>query len=362
MGSTGTAATAGPAGGRERRGASDAVGVALLGACAAWALITAGVHGGTPEGMLLAVLAVAAGYAGGRICGALLPVAAPCAGALAGLTLAVTAPRLTLGPASLLGHAGAAAGLLILSAGAACCAAWAARTPASRVALRVLAAGIAAVSAALGSPAAFAGCALVLLCSLAAAHVRRRALGLAGLAAVTALLTGVSLAVAEDVLPDGLTASLEGRLGRQRVLLWRDALGLAAREPVLGVGPGRFGEVSPAVARNLLADGKPHSAPLQQASEQGLVGVALLAAVFCWLLYALWRSPRSAQVVLSAGAALTALTAVATVGNALSVTSVTAAAGLLAGIATARPLPDGSEHPGGSDGADGAVGVRPTFP
>lgn len=318
----------------------------------------AGVHGGTPEGILLAVLAVAAGYASGRICGALLPVAAPCAGALAGLTLAVTAPRLTLGPASLLGHAGATAGLLILSAGAACCAAWAARTPASRVALRVLA----AVSAALGSPAAFAGCALVLLCSLAAAHVRRRALGLAGLAAVTALMTGVSLAVAEDLLPDGLTASLEGRLGRRRVLLWRDALGLAAREPFLGVGPGRFGEVSPAVAQNLLADGKPHSAPLQQASEQGLVGLALLAAVFCWLLYALWRSPRSTQVVLSAGAALTALTAVATVGNALSVTSVTAAAGLLAGIATARPLPDGSGHPGGSGGADGAVGVRPTFP
>ncbi|MGV9880169.1 O-antigen ligase family protein [Streptomyces sp. NPDC003006] len=346
MGSTGAAATAGPAGARDRRGASDAAGAALLGACAAWALITATLHGGSPEGLLLAVLAVAAGYAGGRICGTLLPVAAPCAGALAGLWLAAWAPRLTIGPSSPLGHAGATAGLLVLSAGAACCAAWAARTAAARVALRVLAAGIAGAAAALGSPAAFAGCAGVLLCSLAAARTRCRGLGLAGLAAATALITGASLAVADDMLPDGLAASLEGRLGRQRVLLWRDALGLAEREPAMGVGPGRFGEVSPIVTRHLLTDGKPHSAPLQQASEQGLVGVALLAAVFCWLLYALWRSPRSTQVVLSAGAALTALTAVATVGNALSVTAVTTGAGLLAGIATARPLHD--EPPDGA--------------
>ncbi|MFK4071757.1 O-antigen ligase family protein [Streptomyces sp. NPDC029674] len=329
---------AGPAAAHERPAASDATGGALLGACAAWALITAGVHGGSPEGVLLAVLAVAAGYAGGRISGALLPVAAPCAGALAGLGLAVAAPRLTLGPSSALGHTGATAALLILSAGAACCAAWAARTPAARLALRLLAVGIAGTAAALGSPVGCAGSLVVLLCSLAAARLRSRALGLAGLAVAAVLITGVSLAVADDSLPDGLTAPLEGGLGRHRVLLWQDALGLAEREPAMGVGPGRFGEVSPVAAEQLLADGKPHSAPLQQASEQGIVGVALLAAVFCWLLYALWRSPGSTQVVLSAGAALTALTAVAAVGNALSVTTVTTGAGLLAGIATARPL------------------------
>ncbi|CAM5615071.1 hypothetical protein SALBM135S_09431 [Streptomyces alboniger] len=316
-------------------------GVALLGACAAWALITAGVHGGSPEGVLLAVLAVAAGYAGGRICGTLLPVAAPCAGALAGLAVAVTAPRLTFGPYSLPGHTGAGVGLLVLSAGAACCAAWAAREPRARLGLWLLAAGIAGTASALGSPAALAVCAAVLLCSLAAARVRRRALGLAGLAVATALVTGASLAVADDILPGGLTASVEGGLGERRVLLWRDALGIAGREPATGVGPGRFGEVRPVHAQSVPADGKPHSAPLQQAAEQGVVGLALLAAVFCWLLYTLWRSPRSTQVVLSAGAALTALTAVATVGDALSATTVTAGAGLLAGIATARPPEDG---------------------
>ena len=87
-------------------------------------------------------------------------------------------------------------------------------------------------------------------------------------------------------------------------------------------------------------DGKPHSAPLQQAAEQGLVGVVLLATVFGWVLYALWRTPRPTPVVLTAGAALTALAAIATVGDALSFTTVTVGAGLLAGFATARPLVD----------------------
>ncbi|MFD4633576.1 O-antigen ligase family protein [Streptomyces sp. NPDC058284] len=343
---------AGPAAARERRSASDATGGALLGACAAWALITAGVHGGSPEGLLLAVLAVAAGYSGGRICGALLPVAAPCAGALAGLGLAVAAPHSAADPSSS-GHAGATAALLILAAGAACCAAWAARTPAARRALRLLAAGVAVAAAVLGSPVGCAGAALVLLCSLAAARMRGRTLGLAGLAVVAVLVTGVCVAVADDALPGGLAVPVEGGLGRHRVLLWQDALGLAERDPAMGVGPGRFGEVRPVVAEDLPTDGKPHSAPLQQASEQGLVGAALLAAVFCWLLFALWRSPGTTQVVLSAGTALTALTAVAAAGNALSVTTVTTGAGLLAGIATARPLGDGVR-----DGPDRPVRAR----
>lgn len=97
------------------------------------------------------------------------------------------------------------------------------------------------------------------------------------------------------------------------------------------------------MAQSLTADDKPHSAPLQLAAEQGLVGVALLAAVFGWILYVLWRTPRATPIVLTAGAALTALAAIAAVGNALSFTTVTAGAGLLAGMATARPLTETEE-------------------
>jgi O-antigen ligase len=333
---------AGSAAEGERRNVSDATGVIVLGACAAWALLTATAHDGRPEGVLLAVLAVAAGYASGRILGALLPVAAPGAGALAGLGLALTAAHTTPGPqlTAPLGHDGATAALLALSTGAACCAAWAARRPAQRLALRLLAVGIVVSAAVLGSATGCAAGAGVLLCSLAADRVRRRALGLGGLALTAALVAGATWAIAENVLPDGLTASLEGQLTEHRILLWRDALHLAGHHPTLGVGPGRYGELSPTVTQSLLPDGKPHSAPWQQAAEQGLVGVALLAAVFGWVLYSLWRSPRSTTIALTAGAALTALAVIASLGNALSFTTVTAGAGLLAGIASARPLVD----------------------
>lgn len=319
---------------------ADATGVVVLGACAVWALIVAGVRGGRPEGVLLAVLAVGAGYASGRISGAVAPVAAPCAGALAGLGLAVAAPATAqvAEPESPLGRTGATAALLALSAGAACCAAWAARATGLVLALRLLAAGISLTALLLGSTAGCAACVVVLLCSLAAARMHGRGPGLAGLALATALMTGAAWALTANVLPEGLTFSLQGQLGSERLLLWRDALHLAARDPALGIGPGRFEEVSPAVAQSLLPDGKPHSALFQQAAEQGVVGVVLLAVVFGWLLYTLWRTPRPTPVALTAGAALTALAAIASVGNALSFTTVTAGAGLLAGIATARPL------------------------
>ncbi|MGW0843824.1 O-antigen ligase family protein [Streptomyces sp. NPDC002787] len=322
----------------------------LLGACAAWALITAAARGGRPEGVLLAVLAVAAGYAAGRICGALLPVVAPSAGALAGVGLAVTAPHTMTGSplVSPLGHTGATAALLALSAGAACCSAWAARSPGLRLALRLLACGVAVTAAVLGSTTGFAACAGVLLCSLAAARMGRGP-GLAGLALGTALVTGTVWAIAEDVLPAGLTDALEGQLTPHRVLLWQDALGLVRDEPLLGAGPGRFGELSPTLALSVAPDDKPHSAPLQLAAEQGLIGVALLAVVFGWVLYVLWRAPRPTPVVLTAAAALTALAAIAAVGNALSFTTVTAGAGLLAGMATARPLTDEGGDVGAPD-------------
>ncbi|MFI6334965.1 O-antigen ligase family protein [Streptomyces sp. NPDC050535] len=342
--------------GDDRRNASDITGVLVLAACAAWSLITAGAHDGRPEGVLLAILALTAGYASGRILGALLPVAAPCAGALAGLGLAITTPHTAPGAqlASPLGHSGATTALLALSAGAACCAAWAAHPQPQRLALRMLAAGITVTAAVLGSTTGFVLCAGVLLCSLAAARMRRRALGLAGLGLTATLMTGMSWAMTENALPDGLTDALEGPLTQHRILLWRDALHLAREYPALGAGPGRYGELSPTVAQSLPPDGKPHSAPLQQAAEQGVIGALLLAAVFCWVLYALWRTRRPTPIALTAGAALTALAVVASVGNALSFTTVTAGAGLLAGLATARPLSE--EAP---ERVTGSTGGRP---
>ncbi|AYN42705.1 O-antigen polymerase [Streptomyces dangxiongensis] len=319
----------------------------LLGACAGWSLITAAAHDGRPEGTLLAVLAVAAGYAVGRVSGALLPVAAPCAGAVAGLVLAVTLPGLSSGPwyAAPLGHASATAALLALTAGAACCAAWATAVPVWRLGLRVLACAVVPAGAVLGSVAGCAAGTVILACSLAAGSAHRRGAWLVGAAMAAALVAGTVWAVAADALPDGLVGALEDRLTPHRVWLWRGALHLAGRYGVLGAGPGRFG-ASVRATPLPPGDGTPHSAPLELAAEQGLIGLFLLAAVFCWLLYALWRTPRSAPVALTAAVTLTVLAVLASVGNALSFTTVTAGGGLLAGWATARPWSgDGATPP-----------------
>lgn len=352
-----SSAERGPAGG-------DAAGAVILAACAIWSLISAAGRETRPEGVLLALLAVAAGFACGRICGTLLPVAAATVAALAALVMALVwrdgMPGATATMDTAPGYTGAAAGLLVLAAGAACCAAAAARRESLRFTLRLLAPGAACASLGLGSVAGCAAALGVLLCSLASARMRRRLPALAGFALAAGLVAGISWAVAEDVLPDGLTVSLEGQLTRNRVQLWQDAAHLAGQHPVRGIGPDRFADLSPTAQQSLRSDGKPHSAPLQQAAEQGVVGVLLLGTAFGWLLYVLWRSPRSTPVVLTAGAALTALAALAGVGNALSFTPVTAGAGLLAGLASARrPIGDGGPArgigterlPRGGDGA-----------
>lgn len=332
------AGTAVPAA-HERRDRSDAAGVVVLAAWAVWALTTAAATAGRPEGILLAVLVLGGGYAAGRICGTLLPAASLIAGAGAGFVLALASAHElpgASGPATG-GRAGAAVALLVLATGAACCAAWAVRRQDLRIALRAMAVVCVVTAAVLGSGAGAAACAGVLLCSLAAARIRRRGPALSACALAAAAMACLCWATAYRALPTGLTMSLEAGLTSPRLQLWERAAELARADPVLGAGPGRFGELGAGLIPAVPPDAKPHSAPLQIAAEQGVVGVALLAAVFVWLLYALRHSPRATGVVLTAGSALTALAAVAMVGNALSVTSVTAGAGLLAGLATARP-------------------------
>ncbi|WP_446464888.1 O-antigen ligase family protein [Streptomyces sp. BRA346] len=313
----------------------DIAGVAILASCALWALISAMGRTARPEGVLLAVLAVAAGYACGRIAGSLLPVACGAAAGLAGLGLALA------GWNDPSGHQGLDAAQLTLATGAACCAAWAARRTALRLALWLLALTITLTAVVSGPPAGWVASGTVLLCSLAAARLRRRLAALAALALVAAVAVGGCWAVAADAVPGGLPRPLRSHLTEHRIRMWQDAAHLARADPVRGAGPDRFGELSPAAAQSPEPDPTPHSAPLQQAAGQGLPGVALLGAAFAWLLYALWRSPRSTPVVLTAAAALTALAVEASLGNALSFPQVTAGAGLLAGLATARP-PDGT--------------------
>lgn len=328
---------------RRGGGAVDVAGMVVLACCAVWALVAAAGRPARPEGTLLALLAVTAGFALGRILGALLPVLAPAAAAAAVLTSVLVPPaRLSARPdAPPLGYSNADAALLVLAVGTACCAAWAARGTARRVALRCVGAGAAVAALALGSAAAFAAGVAIVLCSLAAARMRSRLLGLTGFAVAAALAVGGSCAVAVDALPSGLSQSLTGQLTQPRVELWHQAVDLAERHPLRGVGPERFAdEAVPEAAPGPAPDAEsPQSAPLQLAAEEGIPGVTLLGVGFGWLLTALWRSPRPTPVVLTAAATLTGLAMLATVDHVLSYAVVTAGAGFLSGLATARPFP-----------------------
>ncbi|HEY5837132.1 O-antigen ligase family protein, partial [Streptomyces sp.] len=275
-------------------------------------------------------------------------VLAPAVPAAAVLALVLVPPsRLSESPdAPPLGYPNADAALLVLAVGAACCAAWAAPGRARRFGLRLTGVGAAVTALALGSAAGFAAGIAITLSSLAAARMRHRLLGLAGLALAAALAVGGSYAVAVDALPAGLSQSLTGQLTQPRVDLWHQAVSLAERHPLRGVGPERFADESGAPASSTTpTEGSPQSAPLQLAAEQGLPGAALLAVAYGWLLCTLWRSSRSTPVVLTAGAALTGLAILATVDHVLSYPVVTAGAGFLAGTATARPLGDEDRGP-----------------
>lgn len=322
-----------------RSSVPDLVGAAVLVCCAIWALVTAAGRTARPEGVLLALLAVAAGYAAGRIAGAVMPVAAPAIAAGAVTAVIASLPDGLSGEpvAPPLGYPNANAALLTLAAGAACCSAWASRSRLLRLALRLLAAALAGMSLAIGSLIGCAASLGVLLCSLAVARMRRRLPVLAGFALCAAVAVGGTVAVASNALPR--SEALKAQLTEHRVDLWADAVQMVRSDPVMGVGPDRFGELSPVA----LADAdtrKAHSAALQEAAEQGLPGVALLGSAYLWMLFVLWRSSRPTPVVLTAGAALTGLAVQASVDYVLSFAAVTAGAGLLAGIATARPMSD----------------------
>ncbi|MFC0602639.1 O-antigen ligase family protein [Streptomyces palmae] len=335
---------------------ANVAGAVVLGCCAGWALVSATGRTSRPEGVLLAVLAVAAGYACGRIAGSLLPVAAAAAAALGGLGLALLSPGDGLspggGPPERMGPGTAE---LTLAAGAACCAAWAVRPGWRRSVLHLPAAGAAAAGCLLVGPAAAVPVVLVVLGSLAAGRVRRLP-GLAALALIAAAAAGCCWALGAGALPPGLLGAFQDHPPTHRIRLWHQAVRLAAAHPLRGVGPGRFGELTAGAAG---PDGTAHSALLQQAAEQGLPGVVLLGAVFGWLLYALWRSPRATPLVLAAGAALTALAVESMAGEALGSPRVTACAGLLAGLATARRADAGET---GVRVAATGVGLRPAGP
>ncbi len=339
--------------------AADVVGTLLLAGCAAWTLYTAAGRDAHPEGVLLGLLAVAAGYAGGRVAGAVVPVGAPAVVALAVGGFALLVPGgLSGDPAAPpLDAMDADGALLALAVGAACCAAQAA-SGRVRLLLTALACGITAEALATGSVEGVLACGAALVAAGSATFARRRVPALLLLALCAGLAAGAPLLLARSDRP---ASAFSGGIPQvdQRAALWHDAVEEAAGAPLRGVGPGQFAELSPA-AQESATPGGASSASLQAAAEQGVPGVCLLAASFGWMLWTLRRSPASTAVVLTAAGALTALAAEAAVSPVLSYPGITAGAGLLVGMAAARPLAQDLKRSAGP--AEPAGPPRPTGP
>lgn len=333
----------------------DTVGALLLAGLAGWAVATAEGRPADPGGTLLAILAVATGYAVGRIAGAVLPLGSLVAPAVAAAVAVAALPRGLSGDPSAppLHDAGANGALLTLAVGAACCAAHQARPGRLRGLLVLLALALTGEAAATGSVAGLLGCGGVLAVSAAVSRTRARRTVLVLLAGCVVLTGAVTLLLADRADGGATGPGAGGGVAAEPVSwnggiaaapeapgvtdLWHTALRELRAEPLRGVGPGQFAAAAPTAQVETGADGA-SSAALETAAEEGLPGLALLAAAFVWALWALARSPRGTAAALSAGAALAALGAQAVTGSVLSHTGVTAAAGLLLGLAVARPL------------------------
>jgi O-antigen ligase len=139
--------------------------------------------------------------------------------------------------------------------------------------------------------------------ALEAPRLRRLLLG--------ALLALAALAGAWELMPTG-GRSLRGLLSgssspahRARLVLWKEALGMAAERPLTGVGPGGFRSAFErrAPAHGLDAErvwGTAHNLYLHQLAERGVPGLLLLLALF-GAFYAgarkAWRERRDAPAL-----------------------------------------------------------------
>lgn len=281
------------AGAASRARTLDLVGVLLVAASVGWTFRTAASGGGDPFPVAALQLGCAVAYAAARAATRrqrpLVPVAVV-AGVASAVVIGSAVPSLApLGPP--LGYANANAALYVLAAVAAVMAASAFRAgPATGIALPMaLAFAVAAVVSRSVTGA------VVLLMALGILRVSRVTRSVRAPVIACALVVQVVVAVTALLgvaRIEGRSSAITERLvDSRRVLLWRDAAMIVRSHPLAGTGPGRFRELSP-TARSDPDAHWAHSGFLQQAAEQGAVGLVLLLGAFGWGFARLWSAPR----------------------------------------------------------------------
>jgi O-antigen ligase len=266
----------------------DLVGVVLAAALVLWTWVASAASGGDPEPSVLLVVAAGATVVGARVAGRLHRLTVPgiLLAVAAGLAVASSSDILSRAPLSgPFGYVNAKAAFFAQVALAGLMLTAVSRRPGGRLL------GVTAAAAAFVVPAASASraaVALVIIVPLVALVVAGRwgprvaatscgALLLAGIVGTVGLGWTYSSNDRNRPVEGAATANLSQR----RLVLWQEALHIAAEHPLTGIGPGRFSQVSPTARADRDARWA-HHAFLQEAAEKGWTGLVVLVAVFGW--------------------------------------------------------------------------------
>jgi O-antigen ligase len=153
-----------------------------------------------------------------------------------------------------------------------------------------------------------------------------------------ALFVGVLIitGVLGSVYRTGTDGRVADALSERRLELWHESVQILGDHP-LGVGPGRYEDVSPTARRD--ADARwAHNEFLQQGVELGWIGLVLTALFFLWGFARLWVRPAPDVVTALGAASLAALGIHGCVDYIIHFPAVPLAAAVIVGNAQAVPF------------------------
>lgn len=330
---------------RHRRGqALDRLGLLLAALTAVWTLV-ASIH--RPDARPGPVLALVVGSV--VLAAVSRRLATPQAMLVPGVVAIAVAGALVLGFPSVLraggaptGYANSNAALAALGAVAATAAAAGSPTTRQRQTWVGLALLLAVAVGATGSLAASLALGLVALLALGSVVSGQVALAVVGGMVACSLALGVTVAIAAGGDPVGL-----GERSGLRAELWARAIEVIHDQPARGIGPGSYVRHLPTALDTDLRWA--HHGYLQQAADQGLVGLVLLLTLVAWTYGRLWHGRSRGRARTLAGAAAVTIVALqASVDHVLHDAAVPLTLAVLVGWATAdRPArgSQGSPHP-----------------
>lgn len=323
---------------RPRGRALDRLGLVLVALAAVWTLVASTDRPDARPGPVLALLgSTVVLAAASRRLGAREPMLVP------GVVAVAVAGALVLGFPALLraggaptGYANSNACLAALGAVAAAAAAAVSRTAGARQVWAGLTVLLVIAVGATGSVSASLALGVVALLAVVSVLRRQVALAVVGGVVAVSLTLGVTAAIAAGGDPVGL-----GERSGIRADLWAGALDMIHEEPGRGIGPGAYARHHPVPLDTDLRWA--HHGFLQQAAEQGLIGLVLLLGLVGWTYARLWDGrSRSTARTIAGFSAVTIVTLHASVDHVLHDAVVPLTLAVLVGWATADRLDQGS--------------------